>query len=80
VATNHGGIPEAVTDGTNGFLVPERDDKGLADAMVKLVSEPDLWLRFGAAASKQVANEFEQRRQVEALESYYLEAINRQSR
>ena len=75
VATNHGGIPEAVTDGINGFLVPERDDKGLADAMVKLVSEPDLWLRFGAAASKQVGNEFEQRTQVEALESYYLEAI-----
>jgi hypothetical protein len=43
--------------------------------MVKLVSKPDLWLRFGAAASKQVANEFEQRRQIEALESYYLEAI-----
>jgi hypothetical protein len=42
---------------------------------MKLVSEPDLWLRFGAAASKQVGNEFEQRTQVEVLESYYLEAI-----
>ncbi len=75
VATNHGGIPEAVVEGVSGFLVPERDDKRLADAMVKLVSQPDLWLRFSAAASKRVANEFEQRRQVEALEGYYLEAI-----
>jgi colanic acid/amylovoran biosynthesis glycosyltransferase len=75
VATNHGGIPEAVVDRVSGFLVPERDDKRLADAMVKLVSQPDLWLRFSAAASKRVANEFEQRRQVEALEGYYLEAI-----
>jgi colanic acid/amylovoran biosynthesis glycosyltransferase len=75
VATNHGGIPEAVVDGVSGFLVPERDDNRLADAMVKLASQPDLWLRFSAAASKRVANEFEQRRQVEALEGYYLEAI-----
>jgi colanic acid/amylovoran biosynthesis glycosyltransferase len=80
VATNHGGIPEAVTDGVSGFLVPERDDKRLAEAVVTLMSQPDLWLRFGIAASKQVAKEFEQRRQVEALESYYLEAINTRGR
>ena len=34
VATRHGGIPEAVTDGVNGLLVPERDDERIGKISV----------------------------------------------
>ena len=75
VATLHGGIPEAVTDGLNGFLIPERNHEMLASSLSKLTQNPDRWKEMGAAASRTVAAEFAQSRQVEALESAYFEAI-----
>jgi colanic acid/amylovoran biosynthesis glycosyltransferase len=75
VATRHGGIPEAVTDGVNGLLVSERDDDGLANSLFKLVEDPARWRTLGASASNTVATEFAQPRQIESLESAYFEAI-----
>ena len=77
VATLHGGIPEAVTDGLNGFLVPERNHEMLANSLCQLVENQARWTEMGAAASRMVAAEFAQSRQVEALESAYFEAIDR---
>ncbi len=75
VATLHGGIPEAVTDGVNGLLAPERDHELLTNFLYELVQNPARWREMGAAASRTVATEFAQHRQVEALESAYFEAI-----
>jgi colanic acid/amylovoran biosynthesis glycosyltransferase len=75
VATMHGGIPEAVTDGISGLLVPERDHCRLANALIVLVENPARWLEMGKYASGTVEAEFGQARQIEALESAYLEAI-----
>jgi glycosyltransferase involved in cell wall biosynthesis len=75
VATMHGGIPEAVTDGRTGLLVPERDHFRLANALIALVENPARWLEMGKSASRTVATEFGQARQIEALEAAYFEAI-----
>jgi colanic acid/amylovoran biosynthesis glycosyltransferase len=75
VATLHGGIPEAVTDGVSGLLVPERDHKRLAQSLVALAENPTRWLEMGRAASRMVTAEFAQSRQIETLESVYFEAI-----
>jgi colanic acid/amylovoran biosynthesis glycosyltransferase len=75
VATLHGGIPEAVTDGVNGLLVPERDHEMLANSLLKVVQDPVRWIEMGVAASQTVAAEFGQPGQIKALESAYLEAI-----
>ena len=77
VATRHGGIPEAVTDGVNGLLVPERDDEGLAKSLFRMVQDPACWKAMGASASQTVAKEFAQPRQTESLESAYFEAIEK---
>ena len=74
-STLHGGIPEAAIDGLNGFLVPERNHEMLANSLSKLAQNSDRWKEMGAAASRTVAAEFAQPRQVEALESAYFEAI-----
>jgi colanic acid/amylovoran biosynthesis glycosyltransferase len=79
IATMHGGIPEAVADGISGLLVPERDHLRLANALISLVENPVRWLETGKAASRTVTEEFAQARQIEALESAYLEAIRRRS-
>jgi len=38
VATKVGGIPEIITDGVNGILVPPMNEKALADAIVRLIN------------------------------------------
>jgi colanic acid/amylovoran biosynthesis glycosyltransferase len=59
VATDHSGIPELVTSGRSGVLVPERDAKGLADALADLVARPDIWPAMSRAARAHVSDEFE---------------------
>jgi colanic acid/amylovoran biosynthesis glycosyltransferase len=75
VATLHGGIPEAVQEGVDGILVPERDQTALYEALLKLTSQPDLWRQMGEQASRSVAQNFEQQQQIGRLESAYAEAI-----
>ena len=74
LATTHGGIPEAVTHERTGLLVPERDEAALFQAMCQVTAEGDLLYILGQAASRAVRDEFEQRKQIEKLESYYDEA------
>jgi colanic acid/amylovoran biosynthesis glycosyltransferase len=75
VATRHGGIPEAVEDGKQGYLVAEKDAAGLAAALVNLASNRELWHQFGKAASAKVSETFEQSQQVNRLEAAYREAL-----
>ena len=58
VATRAGGIPEAVTDGQEGLLVPPEDPRALAGAIVRLLRDADLRRRLGAAGRARVAAEF----------------------
>lgn len=49
VATRCGGIPEVVADGTTGFLVASGDVDGFARHVVRLLRDPVLADRLGAA-------------------------------
>ena len=74
-ATLHGGIPEAVTDGDSGLLVPEKDPDALAVVLIRLASTPGMAAEMGRRASEAVREKFEQSRAIEMLESFYDEAI-----
>ena len=74
LATLHGGIPEAVADGENGLLVPERDHNGLAHALQRVTSQPALYSAFSVAAARSVRAEFEQEAAIARLEGFYDEA------
>jgi len=50
VASATGGIADLVTDGVEGLLVPPGDPDALAAALVRVLSEPGLAQRLGAAA------------------------------
>ena len=50
IATRVGGVPEIVTDGENGLLVPAGDPKALAAAIHRFYREPGLRERLAAAA------------------------------
>jgi colanic acid/amylovoran biosynthesis glycosyltransferase len=71
VGTDHGGIPEAVVDGVNGYLAPERDPAALAERLLAVLVAPDLGERLGAAGRAMVERRFDLRTQTERLESLY---------
>jgi colanic acid/amylovoran biosynthesis glycosyltransferase len=75
IATLHGGIPEAVVDSSSGFLVAERDHFTLAERMISLAADPDLYASMAAAAAKRVADEFDLSSQTARLEEIYREVL-----
>lgn len=58
VATDVGGIPDAVVDGETGLLCPPDDPGALADAIGRLIREPELRVRLGRAAKERVQTVF----------------------
>jgi glycosyltransferase involved in cell wall biosynthesis len=52
VASATGGIADLVTDGVEGLLVPPGDADALAAALARVLSEPELATRLGAAAGE----------------------------
>lgn len=71
VATDVGGIPEAVHHGVTGILVPERDPRALADAMVSLLRDGPRRAAFGAAGLERARQEFSDERMVRATLAAY---------
>ena len=47
VATTVGGLPELVDDGRSGYLVPPRDERAIADAVVRLLRDRELRHQMG---------------------------------
>jgi colanic acid/amylovoran biosynthesis glycosyltransferase len=70
-----GGIPEAVSDGETGLLAPERDAAGLAESILALLEDEELWSRMSAAGIEYVRRRFDLRRQTARLEELYERAI-----
>jgi glycosyltransferase involved in cell wall biosynthesis len=71
VATRVGGIPELITDDLNGYLVGRGDAPAMSERILKLVGDPDLRGRLGAAGREVVARKFDLRRNVAQLIASY---------
>ncbi|NYS26558.1 glycosyltransferase family 4 protein [Rhodobacteraceae bacterium 2376] len=56
------GCRETVRDGENGLLVPPRDASALADAMVQLLTRPELVRRMADASYARAVNEYDARK------------------
>jgi glycosyltransferase involved in cell wall biosynthesis len=54
VGSRVGGIPDVVADGETGVLVPPGDADALADALVRVLSDPELAARLGAEGRRRV--------------------------
>ncbi len=71
VATRVGGIPEVITDGVTGHLVDRGDAPAMSDRILKLLGEPELRARMGAAGRESVSNKFDLRKNVAQLIASY---------
>jgi glycosyltransferase involved in cell wall biosynthesis len=71
VATDMPGCREIVQDGENGLLVPPRDPYGLANAIERLIKDPELRLRMGRSGRQRVLDEFSEQHVIDqTLELY----------
>ena len=73
LSTPVGGIPEAVTDGVEGFLVPPGDVAALADRLQQLLQDDVLAARMGTAARRKVEQCFSSQAVLPRLQTMYQE-------
>ena len=77
VATRVGGVPELVEDRVTGFLVPPEDPDALAEALQKLIANPELRRRMGRAGREKALREFTLDRMLQETERVYNGITNR---
>jgi len=71
VATDVGGIPDAVTDGESAYLVPAADPEALAQGIAALLADTELAARLGGAARQRVVRDYGNDAVAELIESIY---------
>lgn len=74
IASATAGIPEAIVDGREGFLVPPGDAAPLAERIRILLTDPQRRASLGAAASVRARREFTVRVMADRYEALYRQA------
>lgn len=67
IATETGGVPELITDGVHGVLVPVKDPEALARAVSNLADDPERAMRIAKAGRERVTSQFDSRLGAEML-------------
>ena len=75
VSTKVGGIPEVVAAGETGLLAPVGALEQLTDCVVRLLDDPSLRARLGAAGAAKVEAEYHVQRRVKAIERLYHQVL-----
>jgi len=73
VATDCGGVREALSDGVEGLIVPPRDAVAMAAALERLWRDPALRARMGAAGRRTATSRFALERQLDEFQELYRE-------
>ena len=75
VSTTIAGIPELIESGTEGILVPPSDPTLLADAIEKLMDNPELRQRLAAGGRRKVLQAYNQPRNVHRLAEIFQQQL-----
>ncbi len=74
VASDIEGVREIIKSGKNGLLVPAKEHRALADAILNLLRKKDLALRLGEQLRKDVPSRFKIFSMIEETQNLYLKA------
>jgi len=75
VATDAGGVPELIEDGTTGFLTPPGDAAALGECLGRVLGDPALRARVGAAARRWAHAQFGLERHVAGFSQLYEDLV-----
>lgn len=73
IATEVGGTPEVIENGTNGFLVKSRDAKDIAQKLQLLTEDSELRKRLSSKARQSVEGRFNMSRMIEKTQRLFYE-------
>lgn len=73
VATDVGGVAEAIEDSVTGLLVPTKNANAMAAAILDLLSDPERATRLGAAAHERMMSRFRLDQMVDGTLAVYRE-------
>ncbi|BAY25118.1 group 1 glycosyl transferase [Calothrix sp. NIES-2100] len=79
VSFAHGGIPEAVAHNETGLLAKEGNSQELADYILQLFQDSNLWQRFSFNAHNRIVKQFDLHQQIQVLENIYQAVVDEES-
>lgn len=79
VSTFHCDIPEVILDNKSGYLVKEKNTKGLAEKLQDLVSNPSVWEKMGKIGRNHIEENYNIKKQIVKLEKNYDSLLKNES-
>jgi L-malate glycosyltransferase len=79
VATRVGGNAEILQEGKTGLLVPPEDSAALAEALLRLLRDPEFAARLGKNGREYAASEFSVQRMIANTDQLYTELLRARS-
>jgi len=76
VGTADGGIPEIVTHGETGYLVPPEEPRTIADAVTRLLEHPSRAAEFGQQGRKEALERFDATTITEQEQALYRDVLD----
>jgi L-malate glycosyltransferase len=76
IATDVGGLPEVVTNGVDGYLVPARDVEAAAKQAIEILSRPDRGRAMGQQARTSARRRYCSNDVIPQYEAYYERVLN----
>ena len=75
IASNVGGIPEIVSEGATGYLIPPENHSALADRIVELLGRPEVRREMGARGRAWIEANWDTRHVLGRMESVFAGAV-----
>ena len=80
ISTRITGIPELIEHEKSGLLVPAADTQALTDAIQRLIDDPELRKRLGAAGREKVLAEYDLENNIQGMIEFFVKRIARQEK
>lgn len=80
VVTDFGGNPYMITHGVNGLIVPQKDADALAESILRVMKDQNLYQTLSAGAKTEYEEKFNARAMTAQLEALYLQQMEKKGK